>query len=85
MKPAPFKYHDPQSLSELVALTATLEDAKILAGGQSLMPMMNMRFVTPEDVIDINNVKELNFIEFSDDFFNIGAMTAQRELLSSSE
>ena len=54
MKPAPFKYHDPQSLSELVDLTSTLEDAKILAGGQSLMPMMNMRFVTPEDIIDIN-------------------------------
>ena len=84
MKPAPFKYHDPQSLSELVDLTSTLEDAKILAGGQSLMPMMNMRFVTPEDIIDINKIEELNFIELSDDAINIGAMTVQRELLSSS-
>lgn len=84
MKPAPFKYHDPQSLSELVDLTSTLEDAKILAGGQSLMPMMNMRFVTPEDIIDINKIEELNFIELSDYAINIGAMTVQRELLSSS-
>jgi carbon-monoxide dehydrogenase medium subunit len=84
MKPAPFKYHDPQSLSELVDLTSMLEDAKILAGGQSLMPMMNMRFVTPEDVIDINKIEELNFINLSDDAINIGAMTVQRELLSSS-
>ncbi|MBL6863446.1 MAG: xanthine dehydrogenase family protein subunit M [Rhodospirillales bacterium] len=84
MKPAPFKYHDPQSLSELVDLTSMLEDAKILAGGQSLMPMMNMRFVTPEDVIDINKIEELNFIKLSDDAIDIGAMTVQRELLSSS-
>ena len=63
MKSAPFTYHDPTSVPELVDLLANAEDAKILAGGQSLMPMMNMRFLMPDDVIDINGVHELNFIE----------------------
>ena len=45
MKPAPFTYHDPTTADEAVALLASHEDAKILAGGQSLMPMLNMRFV----------------------------------------
>jgi len=85
MKPAPFKYHDPQSLSELVELTATLEDAKILAGGQSLMPMMNMRFVTPDDVVDINNISELDFIESKKGKLTIGALTRQRDIVNSKQ
>ena len=83
MKPAPFKYHDPQSLSELLGLTATLEDAKILAGGQSLMPMMNMRFVTPDDLVDINKITELDFIELEEGHLKIGAMTRQKDIVSS--
>ena len=85
MKPAPFKYHDPQSLSELVDLTATLEDSKILAGGQSLMPMMNMRFVTPDDVVDINNISELDFIESKKGELKIGAMTRQKDIINSKQ
>ncbi len=82
MKPAPFKYHAPQSLTELVDLMAGLEDAKILAGGQSLMPMMNMRFVAPDDVVDINGVTELKFIEREYGSLRIGAMTRQNDLLA---
>jgi carbon-monoxide dehydrogenase medium subunit len=85
MKPAPFKYHDPQSLIELVDLMAELEDAKILAGGQSLMPMMNMRFVAPDDVVDINGVTELDFVERENGSLRIGAMTRQRALLVAPE
>ncbi len=85
MKPAPFKYHDPQSLTELVDLMAGLEDAKILAGGQSLMPMMNMRFVAPDDVVDINGVTELDFVERENGSLRIGAMTRQRALLVAPE
>jgi len=85
MKPAPFKYHAPQSLTELVDLMAELEDAKILAGGQSLMPMMNMRFVAPDDVVDINGVSELSFIERANGSLRIGAMTRQKDLLASPE
>ena len=85
MKPAPFKYHDPKTLSELVELMSNLEDAKILAGGQSLMPMMNMRYVTPEDVIDINGVTELDFIRLENDHLTIGSMTRQKDILSNQE
>ena len=85
MKPAPFKYHDPKTLSELVELMSNLEDAKILAGGQSLMPMMNMRYVTPEDIIDINGVNELDFIKLENDHLTIGSMTRQKDILSNQE
>ena len=85
MKPAPFKYHDPKTLSELVELMSNLDDAKILAGGQSLMPMMNMRYVTPEDVIDINGVNELDFIKLENDHLTIGSMTRQKDILSNQE
>ena len=85
MNPAPFKYHDPKTLSELVELMSNLADAKILAGGQSLMPMMNMRYVTPEDVIDINGVNELDFIKLENDHLTIGSMTRQKDILSNQE
>ena len=85
MKPAPFKYHDPKTLSELVELMSNLDDAKILAGGQSLMPMMNMRYVTPEDVIDINGVNELDFIKLENDHITIGSMTRQKDILGNQE
>ena len=85
MKPAPFKYHDPKTLSELVELMSNLDDAKILAGGQSLMPMMNMRYVKPEDVIDIKGVNELDFIKLENDHLTIGSMTRQKDILSNQE
>ena len=56
MKPGPFTYHDPHSLSELQAVLGSVENAKVLAGGQSLMPMLAMRFVQPDHVIDINRI-----------------------------
>ena len=59
MKPPPFHYHDPTTLAEAVSLLGTLENAKLLAGGQSLMPMLNMRFVLPDHVIDLNRVDSL--------------------------
>ena len=54
MKPPPFQYHDPKTVAEAVGLLGTLDNAKLLAGGQSLMPMLNMRFVLPDHVIDLN-------------------------------
>jgi carbon-monoxide dehydrogenase medium subunit len=56
MKPPPFPYRDPKSLSEAIDLLGTPENAKLLAGGQLLMPMLNMRFVLPDHVIDLNRV-----------------------------
>ncbi len=59
MKPPPFSYHAPSSVQEAVSLLGSLENARVLAGGQSLVPMLNMRFATPDHVIDINRIPEL--------------------------
>jgi carbon-monoxide dehydrogenase medium subunit len=83
MKPGPFTYHDPRTLEELNALLGSVENAKVLAGGQSLMPMLNMRFVLPDHVIDINRIPELTVIRDAGDAIEIGAMVRQRELLAS--
>ncbi len=80
MKPPPFSYHDPRSLAEAVALLGRLENAKLLAGGQSLMPMLNMRFVQPDHVIDLNRVEGLSDIRLEGDTLHVGAMTRQRDL-----
>jgi len=83
MKPGPFTYYDPTSVAEVVALLGSHEDAKLLAGGQSLMPMLNMRFVVPDHVIDLNGVGELAGIDDDGDALIIGAMTRQRALTRS--
>src|SRR5436309_1544133 len=80
MKPPPFSYHDPRSISDAIALLGRLENAKLLAGGQSLMPMLNMRFVLPDHIIDLNRVEGLSFIREHNGALEIGAMTRQREL-----
>lgn len=85
MKPPPFGYHDPGTLSAAVSLLATLPNAQILAGGQSLVPMLNMRLVLPEHLIDINCIRELQGVRVEADALRIGAMTRQREIEFSTE
>jgi carbon-monoxide dehydrogenase medium subunit len=80
MKPPPFRYYDPTTLKEAVQLLATLENAKLLAGGQSLMPMLNMRFLQPDHVVDLNRVTGLGGIEVKGGAIAIGAMTRQRDI-----
>ena len=80
MKPPPFRYHDPKTVSEAVGLLASLENAKLLAGGQSLMPMLNMRFVLPDHIIDLNRVEGLSHIRDTQGALDVGAMTRQRDL-----
>src|SRR5688500_5467082 len=80
MQPPPFSYHDPQTLAEVLELLSTRESAKLLAGGQSLMPMLDMRFVLPDHVIDLNRVEELSYIREAGGVLEIGAMTRQCEL-----
>jgi len=80
MKPPPFQYHDPKTVAEAVGLLGTLENAKLLAGGQSLMPMLNMRFVLPDHVIDLNRVDGLSGIKEVGGALEIGAMTRQRDV-----
>ena len=85
MKPAPFRYHRVSELSEATSLIASLENSRVLAGGQSLIPMMNMRYVIANHLIDLNPISCLSNIRFNSNRFVIGAMTRQRELLFSTE
>ena len=80
MKPPPFSYHRPETVADALTLLATLEDAKLLAGGQSLMPMMNFRYVMPANLIDLNRIADLAHIEERGDTLVIGAMARQRDL-----
>lgn len=81
MKPAPFDYHAPKTISAALELLRQHGgDARLLAGGQTLMPMMNFRLAAPFVVIDLNRVEELDFIEDAGDVVRIGAMTRQRSL-----
>lgn len=80
MKPSEFDYHAPQTLEEAVALMAELPDAKVLAGGQSLMPMMNFRFLTPGHLIDLGGVAALSGIAVQDGRLMLGAMARQRDI-----
>jgi carbon-monoxide dehydrogenase medium subunit len=80
MKPPPFSYHDPRTVADTVSLLGSLENAKLLAGGQSLMPMLNMRYVLPDNIIDINRVDGLSYIHEENGALEIGAMTRQRDI-----
>lgn len=79
MKPAPFDYHAPSSVDEVLSLLAEHgDDAKVLAGGQSLVPTMNFRLAQPEVLIDLNRVDELAYVCGDGPELKIGAMTRQR-------
>ena len=81
MIPAPFEYEAPTTLDEALALLEKHgDDAKILAGGHSLIPMMKLRFAEPEMLIDINNIPGLSYIKEENGHLQIGAMTREAEL-----
>jgi CO/xanthine dehydrogenase FAD-binding subunit len=86
MKPAPFEYFAPTTVDEALAhLAEHGYDAKVLAGGQSLVPMMNFRLVQPAVIVDINNLNELFYIRESDDGgLRIGAMARHNQVETSS-
>jgi carbon-monoxide dehydrogenase medium subunit len=78
LKPAPFEYLAPRTLEEaLAALANGGEDAKILAGGQSLIPLLNFRLAKPTLLVDLNRIPELAYLRERDDGLAIGAMTRQ--------
>lgn len=80
MKPPRFRYCAPDMLDEALALLDQYgEDAKVLAGGQSLVPLLNMRLAAPAYIIDINLISELNYIEPEDGYLAIGAIVHQRQ------
>lgn len=80
MKPPAFAYHDPATIEEAVGLLGRLENARLLAGGQSLMPMLNMRYAFPDHLIDLNRIAALAGITEDDGMLRIGAMTRQRDI-----
>ena len=84
MIPPAFDYHSPKSVGEAIALLGSLgSDAKLLAGGHSLLPMMKLRFAQPAHLIDINRIPELRGIREEGGEIVIGAMTVERELIDS--
>jgi carbon-monoxide dehydrogenase medium subunit len=80
MKPAPFTYHRPASLDAALVLLAEQPNARILAGGQSLMAMLNLRLANPDHLIDVSRIPDLAVIREEDGAVVIGAMTRQRQI-----
>jgi carbon-monoxide dehydrogenase medium subunit len=81
MKPAPFEYHVPDSLEQALDLMSQhADDAKILAGGQSLVPAMNFRIAQPGMLIDLNRVAELSYVREEGTVIRIGAMSRERHV-----
>lgn len=82
MKAAPFDYHAPSTVAAAVALLQQFEseglDAKIIAGGQSLMPMLNMRVARPQVLVDLRRIAGLDYIREEGNIIAIGAMTTKR-------
>jgi carbon-monoxide dehydrogenase medium subunit len=87
MKPAPFVYHAPESVDQAIELLGEVgEDAKLLAGGQSLVPAMNFRILQPSVLIDLNRIDALTYLEPTDDGgVRMGAMTRQAAVEHSEE
>ena len=81
MKPAAFEYHRVDTVEDALERLGELgEDAKLLAGGQSLVPMMNFRIVRPPALVDISRVPDLDYIAPDGDGLRVGALTLHREL-----
>ncbi len=84
MIPSSFEYFAPTSLNEALKLLSTYkDDAKILAGGQSLVPLMKLRLAKPTHVIDLNRIPDLNYVRADGDRIRIGALTTHAEIENS--
>jgi CO/xanthine dehydrogenase FAD-binding subunit len=77
VKPPPFEYHSPRSVEEALAQLAELEDAKVLAGGQSLIPLLNFRLARPAHLVDINLLRDLDRVYERDGGVAVGATVRQ--------
>jgi aerobic carbon-monoxide dehydrogenase medium subunit len=83
VKPAPFGYSQPESVPEAVSTLAALgSDAKVLAGGQSLLPILSMRLAAPHHLVDINQLAELDFVSVEDSEVRVGALARHARVLS---
>jgi len=81
VKPAKFEYHTPASVDEALAILGHYDgEARVLAGGQSLVPLMNFRLATPRAIVDLNRIAELAYVGEDGEIVRIGSMTRQRRL-----
>ncbi len=80
MKPVTFDYHRPTSVDEAVALLDELDDAKVLAGGQSLVPLMNYRLAAPANLVDVSRLAELRRIDVTEAGVGVGAAITHSQL-----
>lgn len=80
MIPASFDYHSPATLKEALDLLASREEAKILAGGQSLVPLMKLRLAKPACIIDLNRIPDLAYIREEGSHVVVGAMTTHAQI-----
>lgn len=85
MKPAPFVYARPDSLDEAVATLAADPGAKVLAGGQSLVPLLSMRLAAPSTLVDINGLPDLDAVTVTDEGVRIGALARHSDVLASAD
>lgn len=85
MQPAAFEYHRPGSLREALELLTELEDARPLAGGHSLLPIMKMRLATPAALVDLGRIDELSGIRIEGEELRVGAMAPYAEIAASSD
>ena len=81
MKPSRFEWTAPESLDEALAVLAQVgDDAKVLAGGQSLLPILNMRLAAPAHLVDINRLRELSYVRTEPDAVTVGALARHAEV-----
>src|SRR5262245_36452999 len=80
-----FSYHRPSSLADAAAALSKSSEAKLLAGGQTLLPTMKQRLAAPSDVVDLNSIAELKGIKAESGGITIGAMTRHAEVARSAE
>ncbi|HSR82808.1 MAG TPA: FAD binding domain-containing protein [Streptosporangiaceae bacterium] len=81
MKPPPFRYSRPESITEALALLD--DEAKVLAGGQSLVPLLNFRLAAPEHLVDINRLTALSYVDTANGAVRVGALARHADLLAS--
>jgi carbon-monoxide dehydrogenase medium subunit len=83
MIPAPFTYARAESVDQAIELLSSNEDAKILAGGHSLLPLMKLRFAQPSMLVDIGRIEDLSYVREDDDVIAIGALTRHHDVANS--
>jgi len=83
MKAARFEHHEPSTVGEAVSLLESFDELTILAGGQSLVPMLRFRLARPETVVDINGIDELDYLEEDDGYLKLGALARHADVQES--